>query len=649
MNNKGSTTIFISLLLASLIVLMCTIIESSRIVSSKSYAKELMNSTTDSCYAGYAKEVLEDYDIFCLWNTPDEIKDNFSYYMEQTLSNSKDMFGLNLSKCKLSKISYFTERNGEGLAKEVDAIMKYKITGDILEEIISKLKGAGNSDKIKSFFQTMSNCMDVVQNIEECVADVAVSFENIKGYVDDIRQYIKEANDYLKQINSFKGNADDLLQIKALYEEKFQVITLYTEDTITEINRVLTSDELYSGFMDNTKDMFVELDEKLQNAKDDLGDEAYRSILEQVNNTRKQISDKKTDYYKVTECVEIVEDVSKAMNTMKDKLDTIQSAILEDSFSTKMQLNITLPDISKFAINYSTTAINKTGKNILEFLKDLLCNGAISMVLTDNKKISTGTIDNSELPSKTESYDTTYKYYDYDSSSEYVRKILFSQYVLDYFSCYTDNASDKKLSYEIEYIIGGSSSDKKNLSSVVTELIGLREGFNIVYLFSDKEKCMEAEVIAAGIVGFTGVTPLVTITKYIILGGWATAESIIDVRMLLEGEEIGLLKTSKSWNTSLTNITSFHENNYKNKYKGHGLNYRDYLRMLLVVQNSVKQVYRTMDMIDINIQNDYNDKFTLKDCIYSTDFTCDYEVNQLFSIFGIKRKYKYTLTHTYSY
>ncbi len=73
-------------------------------------------------------------------------------------------------------------------------------------------------------------------------------------------------------------------------------------------------------------------------------------------------------------------------------------------------------------------------------------------------------------------------------------------------------------------------------------------------LLKDPEKRREAELLAAAITGASGIAPLVSVTTFFILTVWALAESVEDVKALLEGGKVPFLKQGREWRVSLTGL-----------------------------------------------------------------------------------------------
>ena len=108
----------------------------------------------------------------------------------------------------------------------------------------------------------------------------------------------------------------------------------------------------------------------------------------------------------------------------------------------------------------------------------------------------------------------------------------------------------------MEYLIGGKTSDVANLKVVVRRLLLIREGINLAYLETDVQKSQEALTLALGVTSAVGNPELAEPVKHAILAAWAYAESVSDVRILLDGGHVSLIKTEAQWRTSLEHLTS---------------------------------------------------------------------------------------------
>ena len=75
----------------------------------------------------------------------------------------------------------------------------------------------------------------------------------------------------------------------------------------------------------------------------------------------------------------------------------------------------------------------------------------------------------------------------------------------------------------------------------------MREGLNLFSAWKDPVLSSQAETAAATLVGWTGVYPAIKLTQFTMIAGWSFAEAIVDVRTLLSGGNIPIIKNSESW------------------------------------------------------------------------------------------------------
>lgn len=185
-------------------------------------------------------------------------------------------------------------------------------------------------------------------------------------------------------------------------------------------------------------------------------------------------------------------------------------------------------------------------------------------------------------------------------------KIVFDLYCKDQFSYFGNQKRDdisSCINYEIEYLICGKAGDKENLKGVLEKIIWMREGINFAYLLTDSAKMAEAEALAAALVGYTGIVPLITAMKFAILAVWAYGESLLEVRILLTGGKVDFIKNKNNWRlqlSELSNVATIIKGNAKGDEQG--LAYEEYLWILLSVSPTKDKCYRSMDLIEKRIQ-----------------------------------------------
>jgi len=186
-------------------------------------------------------------------------------------------------------------------------------------------------------------------------------------------------------------------------------------------------------------------------------------------------------------------------------------------------------------------------------------------------------------------------------AEQLVEKFLFQEYLLKYMGYYGSEKEDAALSYQAEYLIAGKDCDIDNLKSVVNRLTALREAANALYIFSDKDKCAEADLVALAVCGLFQIPELHDLLKGALLLAWAYAESLYDVQMLLQGERVPLIKNKDSWHYDLEGALSGFQRAEAVDCKV-GLCYEDYLRIMLTLTDVDTVTARAMNLIEADMR-----------------------------------------------
>ena len=132
-------------------------------------------------------------------------------------------------------------------------------------------------------------------------------------------------------------------------------------------------------------------------------------------------------------------------------------------------------------------------------------------------------------------------------------RVMVLEYIGKHFSDYTEPGKGD-LTYEMEYILCGKDTDKKNLESSIERLMRMREAANVAHIIADREKLNQTLMIATSLAGFSGNPAVVKIVQIGVVAAWAYVESILDLRTLLSGGKISLIKSVAEWTTDLKKL-----------------------------------------------------------------------------------------------
>lgn len=195
-------------------------------------------------------------------------------------------------------------------------------------------------------------------------------------------------------------------------------------------------------------------------------------------------------------------------------------------------------------------------------------------------------------------------------------ELVFNEYLIHKCGSYTNPKETGALQYQLEYILMGRNNDIENLKAVVNKLLLLRETANVVYLFSDSGKMAEAEAMALAVTSAIALPELAELVKISLIFAWAYAESVYDVRTLLQGGKIPIIKDSETWHYSISGMLDFASDTSAGTADGIGISYEEYLRIFMAAENVGIKTNRAMDIIEMDVRKcEGNRYFRLDTCV----------------------------------
>lgn len=195
--------------------------------------------------------------------------------------------------------------------------------------------------------------------------------------------------------------------------------------------------------------------------------------------------------------------------------------------------------------------------------------------------------------------------------------LTYDEYLFDKCGYYRNQKEGSLLSYEIEYVIKGNESDWDNLEAVCRTLSLWREGVNFAYLCTDAGKMEEAEAMALSLTAVVMNPELAEPVKWAILLAWAYVESLQDIRILLDGDGVPVVKTRETWHTPITSL--FHPKSAIHSYPGQaGAKYGEYLKTMLLITAFSGVLTRSLDIMEMDVRlTPGNGNFKMDYCMQS--------------------------------
>ncbi len=201
-------------------------------------------------------------------------------------------------------------------------------------------------------------------------------------------------------------------------------------------------------------------------------------------------------------------------------------------------------------------------------------------------------------------------------------RFLFQSYLFEKCGYYQQKKPNALLEYQLEYLIFGEDSDQKNLTAAVGRIFKWRFSDYIRLYFSNDAKYVEAEEIAGSLQAVQLKPEFMEPVTYSILYAWAFIDSIYDTGIILQGGQVPLTKEEID-------------------DTGEGLNYSQYLWLMLSCEDEENINFRVMDIMEMDIrQTVYNQDFCMDWCVESYRIRAAV-ADRMGAAYEINRKYGY--------
>ena len=257
-------------------------------------------------------------------------------------------------------------------------------------------------------------------------------------------------------------------------------------------------------------------------------------------------------------------------------------------------------------------------ENPLEHVAGLKQAPILNLVLPKETQVSEKQIVSEDMPENRENQTGHGTFEDVESEGGTLDSVLLGGYIQEHFADFLDEPKGGSLDYEVEYILAGRQSDRENLEAVANKLVLLRFVPNYLYLQTNSTRQAEARAAAGTLCTLLAVQAVTEAAAQGILLAWAYGESVMDVRTLLNGKKTAVVKDDASWQLSLSGLMKLgtEEDTGDGADVEGGMDYKDYVRMLLFLEHKGKLTVRTMGVIEKDMQTIYSQpSFRIDYCV----------------------------------
>ena len=527
---KGSISIYLSIVMVAVMLFISVVSESGRINVVYSESKSFTYMAADSVMAGYARQVFDEYGLLLVWenqNTEEELKK----YIQANI-NMADLNGMGtnfmstrLKNIEMDKVEYVTDNGEKLLLSQIASYTKYAAGATAAEELIKLF----NKYEKRSDEKTDSVADVFDEKISE---NDSKELQNLVKDIDELIVKIKDVEKEKKLINAVSRIIERNVSSKDndKVEKKYRSLRKILDKKAGMISRAIDLGKDYEG-----KKAAYLRESGYTSGEKDFVEENTLILKKMVGILQEE---------KALDVSQLESIVPENINILNSSMSLLHNYINETESLKENQI----------------TEEDNRNKSIYESAKELLQKGLLSLVTDDVSDISNASISDLNLPSKKENTEKNGK-------TDLTDRALLALYGKRKFGNYISKIKDHDLSYEMEYIISGKSSDRENLTEVVKKIVGIRNVMNLGYLLTDSVKMSQLTFIASSAATAIGLPFLEPVIKAVLIEAWSLGEAVADVKGLLKGNEVVFIKDKISWKTDIKNLLGGSIKNDKNSKK----------------------------------------------------------------------------------
>ena len=621
---SGQITVFISMILMILFAFLCVLMESARTAGARWYLQMAASSAMDSVFSQYHRELWDRYRLlFAEYESPEEIEQDFAGFLLPYLE-TKNWYPMALEQTAAEEIVRATDGHGAYLEKEILDYMKYGVwkldfEGDAVPELWDYEREAEAVTEMAQSYRLRTRDVWKLERV----------LEDISGNLDRQRTFREQG---LNSLSSYDGAGFRREAERMIGElRKIPGLVRQYEKEADKLATVLASDRQEQNARADrfSAGTAAALEEEIQE---------YEAYIAEDGKRRQEIRDldlsSAEQIQRLEALIELSYEVEREIEEWEDDDDEDGDGGEPDYESLWRPVRNGLEGIVIPVLSFAHGIQDKEKEGWLKQVEQLYQEGMLGLLVPDGNQISEKLASTAELPSHTESYEEG------AGSGSMVDHVLVNEYCGMFFSQFCSGAEQKNISekrekrkglsktgtdpgettgdgtkpeiqletqaqvldYEIEYLLFGNASDRENLSDAVHRLLAVRSGLNLIHILSDSGKREQARALAAVITGAGSITPLILVTTFFVMSVWALGEALMDVKGLLAGKKVVLLKTSEDWTLDVENLLVLGRDGTLKAGGGEcGLSYLSWLKILLFVEPAVRQEYRIMDVIQLNL------------------------------------------------
>lgn len=636
---SGQVTVFISLIMMCMFALFCVLLESARTAGARWYLQMAASSALDSVFSQYHRPLWDSYRLlFAEYDDEEELVQDFVIFMQPYLE-TENWYPMEYTSAVADKIQRATDEDGMHFEQEILDYMKYGVWNLDFD--------ASTVDSLWDNAREASAVKDTAETYRGHAREALRLEKSLEAVSESLMKQTEKKREGLSRLRSFDGPGFRRTAGELIRE-------MQRMPGLVETYRK-RADELARG-LEKSRGVYAERQEACSAQVRQLLEEEireYESYVAADGQRRQEIEAlaplSEQQIRLVRQTIEEALEVERIIDEWEEDdeddegpdLSALWAPVRRDFDSLEIK-----------ALSFAHGVKDKEKEGWLTQVESMYKSGLLSLVVPEGAVVSEQTANMTDAPSQAEML------LEGGRSISFLDHVMINEYCGNFFRNFCSQqtetqgeAPDKTektvLNYEMEYLIGGKLTDEDNLTDVVHRLLAIREGLNLIHIMSDSEKRTEARNLAMLITGVAGVTPLLLVTAFFVMSIWALGEALMDIRGLLAGKRVPLIKSREDWSLQAEQLLAMgKERSVETGGGERGLSYLSWLKVLLFMEKIVPQEYRMMDLIQMNLMQQQS-SFRMRRGVYEAGITGSFCGKHVFFSLGFVDKMLGESAHTY--
>lgn len=636
---SGQVTVFISLIMMCMFALFCVLLESARTAGARWYLQMAASSALDSVFSQYHRPLWDSYRLlFAEYDDEEELVQDFAVFMQPYLE-TENWYPMEYTSAVADKIQRATDEDGMHFEQEILDYMKYGVWNLDFD--------ASTVDSLWDNAREASAVKDTAETYRGHAREALRLEKSLEAVSESLMKQTEKKRESLSRLRSFDGPGFRRTAGELIRE-------MQRMPGLVETYRK-RADELARG-LEKSRGVYAERQEACSAQVRQLLEEEireYESYVAADGQRRQEIEAlaplSEEQIRLVRQTIEEALEVERIIDEWEEDDEDDEGPDLSALWAPVRRH---FDSLEIKALSFAHGVKDKEKEGWLTQVENMYKSGLLSLVVPEGAVVSEQTANMTDAPSQTEML------LEGGRSISFLDHVMINEYCGNFFRNFCSQqtetqgeAPDKTektvLNYEMEYLIGGKLTDEDNLTDVIHRLLAIREGLNLIHIMSDSEKRTEARNLAMLITGAAGVTPLLLVTAFFVMSVWALGEALMDIRGLLAGKRVPLIKSREDWSLQAEQLLAMgKERSVETGGGERGLSYLSWLKVLLFMEKIVPQEYRMMDLIQMNLMQQQS-SFRMRRGVYEAGITGRFCGKHVFFSLGFVDKMLGESAHTY--